>query len=286
MAGTLIICGTPIGNLGDASPRLRDALDSADVVFAEDTRRTRVLLQHLGVALPARSYFVGNEEQRAAEIERRLAAGETVAVVTDAGMPGIADPGLTAVRAAVRAGAVVTVVPGPSAVTAALAVSGLPSERFVFEGFLPRKGAARRRRLAALAEEERTIVLFAAAGRVGSDITDLAGVLGEARPVAVARELSKKFEEVWRGTLADAARHWSETAPRGEFTLVVGGAGPAQPDLAAALDEVEGAIAGGTPPATAIRQVAARRGLSRRRLYEATQARRHGRETPDPPSIE
>jgi 16S rRNA (cytidine1402-2'-O)-methyltransferase len=286
VAGTLIICGTPIGNLGDASPRLRDALEAADVVFAEDTRRTSVLLQHLGVDLPARSYFVGNEEQRETEIERRLARGETVAVVSDAGTPGIADPGLTAVRAALRAGATVTVVPGPSAVTAALAVSGLPSDRFVFEGFLPRKGVARRRRLAMLASEERTIVLFAATGRVGRDLVDLAAVLGDERPVTVARELSKKFEEVWRGTLASAARYWSEATVRGEFTLVIGGAIPPEPDLGAALDEVEAAIAAGTPLASAVREIAARHGLQRRALYEATLARRTERGIPDPPSIE
>ncbi len=269
MPGTLTVCATPIGNLQDASPRLANALRGCDVVYAEDTRRTQVLLDELGVAVPLRSYFAGNEEARAREAGERLAAGETVGIVTDAGMPGISDPGYSAVQAALAAGATVTVVPGPSAVTAALAVSGLPADRFVFEGFLPRKGAERRRRLDDLAGETRTAVLFAARDRVAGDLADLARALGGERSVAVARELTKAFEEVWRGSLAEAAAHWAKASPKGEFTLVVGGAAPSEPDLDAALAMVAARRADGTPFAEAVRQVAAETGTRRRRLYEA-----------------
>lgn len=174
MPGTLILCATPIGNLGDAPPRLGEALTSASVVYAEDTRRSRVLLRHLGVDRPLRSFFVGNEATRSEELAGRLQRGETVALVTDAGTPAVADPGFTAVRAAIEVGAEVTVVPGPSAVTAALAVSGLPTDRFVFEGFLPRSGKERRSRLESLAVESRTTILFAAAGRLVDDHAILA----------------------------------------------------------------------------------------------------------------
>ncbi|MCJ7724857.1 MAG: rRNA small subunit methyltransferase 1, partial [Acidimicrobiia bacterium] len=182
MPGSLILCAGPIGNLGDAPPRLAEALGSADIVYAEDTRRARVLLQHLGVDCPTRSYFVGNEADRSIEMAGRLSAGETVALITDAGTPGIADPGLTAVRAAIEAGATVTGVPGPSAVTLALAVSGLPADRFVFEGFLPRKGRRRAERIRSLRTEERTVVLFCAANRLAADLTHLAGEIGMERP--------------------------------------------------------------------------------------------------------
>ena len=267
--GKLILCATPIGNLGDASPRLGKTLEEAGVVYAEDTRRSRVLLEALGVRRPLRSYFVGNEEARAEELADRLAAGETVALITDAGMPAVSDPGLSAVQAARRVGAEVTVVPGPSALTAALAVSGLPSERFVFEGFLPRKGAVRAQRLRDLAEEPRTIVLFSPPPRLLADLEDLAGVLGEDRPVVVARELTKAFEEVWRGTLGRASAHWRKVDPRGELTLVIEGAPPEEPSLEEALAEVEALIHTGTPMAEAVRVVADELGLRRRRLYES-----------------
>ncbi len=267
--GKLILCATPIGNLGDASPRLGKTLEEAGVVYAEDTRRSRVLLEALGVRRPLRSYFVGNEEARAEELAGRLEAGETVALITDAGMPAVSDPGLSAVQAARRVGAEVTVVPGPSAVTAALAVSGLPSERFVFEGFLPRKGAVRAERLRDLAEEPRTMVLFSPPGRLLADLDDLAGALGEDRPVVVARELTKAFEEVWRGTLGRASEHWRKVDPRGELTLVIEGAPPEEPSLEEAVAEVEALIQTGTPMAEAVRAVAEDMGLRRRRLYEA-----------------
>ncbi len=198
MPGTLILCASPIGNLADAPPRLAEALTSADLVYAEDTRRARILLGHLGVSRPVRSYFVGNEAERAAELAGRLADGETVALLTDAGVPTISDPGLSAVRAALEAGAVVTGVPGPSAVTMAVAVSGFPADRFAFEGFLPRRGERRAERLAALAGEPRTLVLFCSPGRLAADLADLAAALGAGPPL---RRLPGD-DQVARGDLA------------------------------------------------------------------------------------
>ncbi|GBD84349.1 ribosomal RNA small subunit methyltransferase I [bacterium BMS3Abin02] len=264
----LILCGTPIGNLGDTSRRLAEALKGADVVFAEDTRRSRTLLDHLGIDKPLRSFFAGNEQLRVAELSERLARGETVALVTDAGMPAISDPGLAAVRTARAVGANVTVVPGPSAVTAALAVSGLPSERFVFEGFLPRKGGDRSRRIDQIAGETRTTVFFASPRRVGSDLEDLAGVAGGERAVFVGRELTKLHEELWWGTLGEAADRF-RGSQRGEFTVVVGGAPVREPDLDEALEEVRVLMAEGEPLAGAVREVAQRVRVSRGRLYEA-----------------
>jgi 16S rRNA (cytidine1402-2'-O)-methyltransferase len=268
VAGTLIVCAGPIGNLGDAPPRLAEALDAADVVYAEDTRRARVLLGHLGVDADCRSYFAGNEERRGAEIADRLEAGETVAVLTDAGTPAISDPGLTAVRAAVEVGATVTGVPGPSAVTLALAVSGLPADRFAFEGFLPRSGRARTERLAALSAETRTTVLFCSPRRLAADLADLADVSGSGRAVVVCREMTKMHEEVWRGSLEDATDHWSGRETKGEVTVVLGGAGPPAPDLDAAEVEVRERIERGERPSSAVKAVAAESGVSRNDLYE------------------
>ena len=267
MPGTLILCAGPIGNLGDAPPRLAEALAGADVVFAEDTRRSRLLLDRFGLARPLRSFFVGNEEERSRELERRLEAGETVALLTDAGTPGVADPGLTAVRAALRAGARVTGVPGPSAVTLALAVSGMPADRFVFEGFLPRSGDRRAERLSALASEERTAVLFCAPGRLAADLADLASGSAADRECVVCRELTKVHEEIWRGTLAAAAAHWSDGA-RGEVTLVVAGAEPPEPDPEAALEAVEELVGAGETLSDAVRRVAEEHRVRRRALYE------------------
>lgn len=269
MTGKLILCATPIGNLGDISTRLQTELAAADFIYAEDTRRAATLLQRLSVATKPRSYFVGNEQQRAQELGRRLAGGETVALISDAGMPVIADPGLSAVRAALEVGAEVTVLPGPSAVTAALAVSGLPAERFVFEGFLPRKGADRSDRIAAIAAEERTVVLFSAKSRVIKDLEDLEAVLDSDRGLVVARELTKAFEEIWRGTLGEAKEHWASQDPRGEFTLVIGGAKTQPISQEAAVATARDAIESGESMADAVRRIAADNHLSRRELYEA-----------------
>lgn len=274
MPGTLILCAGPIGNLGDAPPRLAEALRSAAVVYAEDTRRARVLLDHLGVSRPLRSYFAGNEAERATELGRRLEEGETVALLTDAGVPTISDPGLSAVRAAVAAGAVVTGVPGPSAVTLAAAVSGLPADRFTFEGFLPRRGERREQRLRALAGEPRTMVFFCSPERLAADLAALAAALGGGRACTVCRELTKFYEEVWRGTLDGAAGHWAEIPARGEVTLVVAGAPEAVPDLEGAVARVEEMAAQGLAVSAACRVVAGEWGIRRRALYEAVNARR------------
>ncbi|HHC08149.1 MAG TPA: 16S rRNA (cytidine(1402)-2'-O)-methyltransferase [Actinobacteria bacterium] len=274
MPGTLVLCSTPIGNLGDVSHRLVETLSAADVIYAEDTRRTNTLLARIGVDTPARSYFVGNERARSVELAHRLGRGETVAFVTDAGTPAVSDPGVSAIRAAVEVGAEITVVPGPSAVTAALAVSGFDADRFVFEGFLPRRGRRRRERLERIAEETRTVVLFAAPHRIAADLADLADLAGE-RELVVARELTKRHEEVWRGTVAEAARHWgAEVEPRGEFTLVLAGAERRRGDLGVALDLVFDEIAEGARLSDAVRDVAEEVGVSRRLLYEAALERR------------
>ncbi|MDF1596718.1 MAG: 16S rRNA (cytidine(1402)-2'-O)-methyltransferase [Acidimicrobiia bacterium] len=269
MSGVLVLCATPIGNLGDMSQRLIETLCSADVVFAEDTRRSRVLLDAAGAAVPMRSYFAGNETSRRDELVDRLTRGETVALLTDAGMPGISDPGLSAVRVAVEVGALVTAIPGPSAATMAVALSGLPSERFVFEGFLPRKGAERRRRLEALAGEERTTVLFVAPSRLAADLEDLAAALGAERPMAVLRELTKLHEEVWRGSLGDGLGEWSAREARGEFTIVIGGATAPVPSLEEATRIARGLIEAGMSSADAARRAADETGVARRLIYEA-----------------
>jgi 16S rRNA (cytidine1402-2'-O)-methyltransferase len=272
MPGRLYVCATPIGNLGDRSERLREVLGSVDVIYAEDTRRTSTLTRALGVETPLRSYFTGNEAGRARELRARLEEGAQVALVSDAGMPGIADPGHSAVAAAIDAGAEITVVPGPSAVTAALAVSGLPTERFVFEGFLPRRGTERERRLADVAAETRTVVLFSATARVGRDLADLSEHVGASRQVVVGREMTKLHEEVWRGTLGEAVQHWVDTEPRGEFTIVVAPAHPHAPDMGDAIDAVAERVAAGESMADAVRNEAGARGIRRRRLYESVLA--------------
>ncbi len=269
VAGRLILCAGPIGNLGDAAPRLGEALREATLVYAEDTRRARILLDHLGVTTPLRSYFVGNEAERAVELARHLAVGEVVALLTDAGTPGIADPGLTAVRAAVAVGAVVTGVPGPSAVTMALAVSGQPADRFMFEGFLPRKGKERTARIAAIAAESRTTVFFAAPDRLADDLVDLAAAHDGPRACVVARELTKLHEEVWRGSLDEAVEEWAgRDRVRGEVTVVLGAQEASAPDLDTAIAAAHALIAAGVSPSEAVRRTAAETGVSRRSLYQ------------------
>jgi len=268
MAGTLILCATPIGNLGDVSTRLTETLERADVVFAEDTRRTGHLLAHLGVSKPMRSYFAGNERSRNDELATLLSEGNTVALVSDAGMPVVSDPGMSAVAVAVAVGAAVSAIPGPSAPVMAVAVSGFSGDRFVFEGFLPRKGADRAQRLAAIASETRTVVFFAATRRVGADLTDLAAVAEANRRIVVTRELTKLHEEVWRGTVAEAADHWSVQALKGEFTVVVEGASIAPGDIGEALRYARELIAEGTSPSRAVKAAASANGISKSELYD------------------
>ena len=270
--GRVVLVGAPLGNTGDASERLRTALAAADVVAAEDTRRLARLTRDLGITVAGRivSYFEGNEERRTPELVDALRDGATVAVVTDGGMPSVSDPGYRLVRAALEAGFPVTAVPGPSAVTTALALSGLPSDRFVFEGFLPRSGSGRRSRLRELATEPRTLVLFEAPHRVGDALADLVATFGGERPAAVCRELTKTYEEIRRGSLAELADWAAANPPRGEITLVIGGAPataadrPADEDLRA---EVARREADGESRRDAITAVAGEYGIRKREVY-------------------
>ncbi|HXY93693.1 MAG TPA: 16S rRNA (cytidine(1402)-2'-O)-methyltransferase [Acidimicrobiia bacterium] len=270
--GALVLVATPIGNLGDLSPRAVDALRTADLIAAEDTRRTRALLTHAGVPAGGRlrAVHAHNERASAQMVVDAVAAGRRVAYVTDAGMPGISDPGARLVRACLDAQLAVEVVPGPNAALTALVVSGFRTDRFVFEGFLPRRGPARRVRLAALAAEPRTALLYEAPGRVAGTLQELLGVCGPLREVAVARELTKVFEEVWRGPLSDAAAHFASFEPRGEHVLVLGPA-PAPPAASdAEIDaHVQAALAEGLSTRDAAARVARDLGVPRRRVYDA-----------------
>ncbi|MDQ3326314.1 MAG: 16S rRNA (cytidine(1402)-2'-O)-methyltransferase [Actinomycetota bacterium] len=271
VAATLILAATPIGRPDDASPRLAAALASARVVAAEDTRRLRRLADDLGVALGGRvvSYFEGNEARRTGELLALLTDGESVLLVSDAGMPSVSDPGYRLVAAAVAAGVPVTVIPGPSAVLAALAVSGLPVDRFCFEGFAPRKSGERASRFAQLAAEPRTMVFFESPHRTAATLEAMVAAFGPDRPAAACRELTKTHEEVRRGPLAELAA-WAAAGVRGEVTLVVSGA-----DSAADLgdDELVALVAErertGESRRDAIAAVAQATGARRRRVYAA-----------------
>jgi 16S rRNA (cytidine1402-2'-O)-methyltransferase len=270
-AGVLVVVGTPIGNLGDLSPRAAAALASAQVLYCEDTRHSRTLLSHAGITgVPLRSLHEHNEAGRVDEVVAAVASGRTVALVSDAGMPAVSDPGVRVVAAVAEAGLTVTVVPGPSAVLAALVASGLATDRFCFEGFLPRSGRERTERLAVVATEPRTTVLFEAPGRVAATLADLAAVCGGDRSVAVARELTKLHEEVWRGTLTDGAA-WAADGVRGEVVLVLAGA-PVVPDAEVGDDELARALTerleAGARTRGAVDDVATAHGVPRRRVYE------------------
>ena len=267
---TLYICATPIGNLGDVSERLAEVLRSVAVVYAEDTRRTSTLLRFVDSDRPVRSYFVGNEAYRANELVERLMLGEDVALVTDAGTPVVADPGVSAVAAAVEAGATVTVIPGPSAVTAALAVSGFGGDRFVFEGFLPRRGEERRTRAAEIGRETRPVVLFCSPRRVADDLALIAESADADRKVCVCRELTKQFEEIWRGTLGEAVEHWAAIQPRGEFTVVLEGARtPEEVSLEQAIERARVLVEAGASKSEAARQVAKETSFPKKPIYDA-----------------
>ena len=265
----LVLIGTPIGNLGDLSPRAVDELASASVICCEDTRRTGKLLAHAGVERPDLMVVNDhNESSRRAEVVRRIEQGERVAVVTDAGMPGISDPGERLVSAVVRAGLTVEVVPGPSAGVAALVGSGLPTGRYVFEGFLPRKAGARAERLAELVDERRTLVFYEAPHRVDKTLADLADAFGPDRRVVVARELTKLYEEFWRGSLAEAVAWATETPPRGEIAIVLDGApAPAAPTDDDVSAELKRLLDAGTSTRDAAADVASRLGLAKKRVY-------------------
>ena len=271
----LVLCGTPIGDVGDASPRLRATLETADVIAAEDTRRFRDLTRRLGITTSGRvvSYFAGNEAGRLAELVEALRAGATVALVTDAGMPGVSDPGYLLVRAALDAGAAVTAVPGPSSVTTALALSGLPSERFAMEGFLPRKPGERRKLLASLAAEPRTLVVLESPHRIAATLEDLAEAFGADRPAALCREMTKTYEQVLRGGLGELAAAARAEQLRGEITIVVGGAPDTDPTATADLDElrlrVDALVGGGLSRRDAVAEVAAVTGVAKKVVYAA-----------------
>jgi 16S rRNA (cytidine1402-2'-O)-methyltransferase len=274
-SGLLVLAATPIGDVRDAAPRLRDELAAADIVAAEDTRRLRRLAHALDASLPGRvvSYFEGNETARTRELVDSLTAGARIVLVTDAGMPAVSDPGYRLVAAAVAAGIRVTAVPGPSAVLTALAVSGLPVDRFCFEGFLPRRAGERSARLRELAGEPRTLVFFEAPHRLARSLSAMAEAFGADRPAVVCRELTKTYEEVRRGRLAELAA-WAADGVRGEVTVVVAGAAPQRPspsDLARRVSEREAA---GEPRKAAIAAVAAEAGVPKRSVYDAVVAAR------------
>lgn len=271
----LILAATPIGDVDDAPPRLRRLITEADIIAAEDTRRVRDLARRMGVEIGGvvRSHHEHNEEQTATEIVAEVAAGKSVLVVSDAGMPTVSDPGYRIVRAVIDAGLPVTAVPGPSAVLTALAVSGLATDRFCFEGFVPRKSGERQRFLGRLAAEERTMVFFESTHRIAPTLQAMTDVFGSERPAAVCRELTKTYEEVRRGPLAELAA-WALGGVRGEITIVVAGAQEQTYSVVELVPRVLERVAAGERMKTVVGEVAADAGVSKRELYEAAQAAR------------
>lgn len=268
--GVLYLCATPIGNLEDITLRALRVLREVAVIAAEDTRQTKKLLDHYGITTPLLSYHEHNERQRAAEVLSLLREGKSVALVTDAGTPLVSDPGLILLQEVIAEGVPVIPVPGPSAALTALMVAGLPTDRFVFEGFLPRKGEKRRHRLEALAVEERTCILYEAPHRLTVTLEDLARFC-PGRWLVVARELTKKFEEIWRGTTEEAVAWVKEKTPRGEYTLVLGGAAVPSKGKTVSTDEavarIQALLAQGKKKAEAVKEVARETGLNRQELY-------------------
>lgn len=270
MTGTLYIVATPIGNLEDMTMRAVRVLQTVDWVAAEDTRHTGKLLQHFQVKAPQISYHEHNRTQRIPELLAKLQAGKAIALVSDAGMPGISDPGYELVRACAEANIPVVPIPGASAVITALSASGLPSDRFAFEGFLPAKGQERRDRLQALIPETRTLVLYESPHRLQQTLADLAETLGGDRPITLARELTKLHEEFWRGTIQEAQAEFEGRSPQGEFTLVIAGASPSKLVLtdAALLVELSALLQQGMSRSAASRQLAQQTELPRRHIYQ------------------
>lgn len=276
-AGRLYVVATPIGNLADITLRALRVLGEVDVVAAEDTRTTRKLLANHGIKTPLVSYHEHNENVRTPELLLRMENGESVALVSEAGTPSISDPGYRLVREAIGAGITVEPLPGASAILAAVVVSGLPSDAFVFEGFLPRRSGERRRRLAELSSERRTLVVFEAPHRLDRCLSDMAEILGD-REIALCRELTKLHEEVRRGSLIDLAATVQKTPVKGEIVLVVGGAPQEEADLEAAIREVLERNGSGESVREATRAVAEARGVSRRALYDRVLQSRKGDE--------
>ena len=279
-SGTLILAATPIGNVGDASVRLVDTLQTTHVIAAEDTRRLHKLLQMLNITTDAQivSYFDQNEAERQPWLIEQLQSGRDVLIVTDAGMPSVSDPGYRMVAAAITAGIPIRVLPGPSAVTTAITMSGMAVDRFTFEGFLPRKAGERTSRLEELASERRTMVFFEAPHRTLEALQAMQAAFGSTRQIAVCRELTKTYEEVVRGTLADAVA-WADREILGEVTIVVAGrdaAASAELTPEAYVREVEARVAAGTDRKEAISEVAKALGVPRREVYDAVVAAKRG----------
>lgn len=267
--GTLYVVGTPLGNLEDMTFRAVRVLRQVDLIAAEDTRHTGKLLHHFQIDTPQTSYHAHNSRQRAPELVQRLQAGKAIALVSDAGMPGISDPGYELVQACREAGLTVSPVPGPTASITAISASGLPTDRFVFEGFLPAKGIARRDRLEALTSEARTLILYEAPHRLRQTLEDLRTALGDERPLVLGRELTKRYEELWQGSIAAAIERYTEQTPQGEFTLVIAGkAAAATLSDADIRSELHRLLAQGLSHSDASRQLARQADLPRRRVYQ------------------
>jgi 16S rRNA (cytidine1402-2'-O)-methyltransferase len=275
LPGRLVLAATPLGDVRDASPRLAEALAEADVIAAEDTRRFRALASALEVTPRGRvvSFYEDVETARLPKLLESLRAGESVVLVTDAGMPSVSDPGFRLVSACVSADIPVTCLPGPSAVTTALALSGLPCDRFCFEGFAPRKPGERSKWLSSLRDEPRTAVFFESPHRLASLLADAVSVLGPDRPAAVCRELTKTYEEVKRGSLAFLAE-WAADGVRGEITVVLSGAEPREVSVADLVSEVADRVSAGERLKTAAAEVAEAAGVSKKELYDAVLAAR------------
>ncbi|HEC33295.1 MAG TPA: 16S rRNA (cytidine(1402)-2'-O)-methyltransferase [Chloroflexi bacterium] len=263
----LYLVGTPIGNLEDVTLRALRVLEEASLIAAEDTRRARVLLERYDISTPVTSYFEGNRRRKLRKVLAALERGD-VALISEAGMPGLSDPGYELVRAALERGHRVVSVPGPSAPITALVVSGLPGDRFLYLGFLPRRPAQRRALLERVAAMAWTLVVFEAPHRLREALADLEAVLGGDRPVAVCRELTKQFEEIWRGTLSEARARFATQEPRGEFTLVIGGAEEEKWDEEQVRAALEERLVRGVPRPQAAREVAGLSGWGRRQVYE------------------
>lgn len=268
--GTLYVVGTPIGNLEDMTFRAVKILQSVDAIAAEDTRHTGKLLQHFQIKTPQVSYHEHNRNERLPELLNKLSEGKAIALVTDAGMPGISDPGYELVKACAEAGIEVVPIPGATAGITALSASGLPTHRFVFEGFLPASGQERQQRLESLQAESRTLIFYEAPHRVRETLQDLAQYLGENRSIVLARELTKLHEEFWRGSIGEAIVHYNQQEPKGEFTLIVTGAEAEVPVLSqeALKAELQQIMAQGVSRSQASRQLAQLTKLPRRQLYQ------------------
>ena len=272
MAGTLYLVGTPIGNLNDLSPRAIETLKSVDFIAAEDTRVTLKLLNHFGIRRPLISYYEHNKVESAAVILPRLLGGESCALVSDAGMPAISDPGEDLVRLCAEAGIPVTAIPGPCAAITALSISGLPTGRFCFEGFLSTNKKSRQAHLDGLRSETRTMIFYEAPHKLTATLADLSAVFGAERRISLCRELTKLHEEVLRTTLGEAAAYYAENAPRGEFVLIVEGAAPLAPEAvseADALEAVRALIGQGLSRKDAVRRVSEQTGIPKNELYNA-----------------